>query len=234
MPTRTFQPRPVTAIGRGLPAIGIAASVSFVVLLAALHVIQRDLDPTWRFVSEYALGTGGFLMAVAFLALAIASVSVGALYWGQARTLIGRIGVVLAGISGLGMLIAAICPTDPINTAPDDATLNGTLHMVGGQLNLTPLAILLITIGLGKNTAWRSIRPAQLVVVATALVVAVAFGASSATAHDGFGPGDYAGLFGRIMLVAYAAWVIVSGVHALRLSRVTAGSQPSRHVPVGA
>ena len=36
-----------------------AFTVTFVLLLAALHVIKPEIDPSWRFISEYALGDHG-------------------------------------------------------------------------------------------------------------------------------------------------------------------------------
>lgn len=53
-------------------------------------------------------------------------------------------------------------------------------------------------------------------------------------AESGIGPGVHAGLFGRFMLLAYAGWVIVSGVRARRLNRAGVVSTPARQVPVGA
>ena len=219
MTASTLQARPVTPTGARWATIGVAAAAAFAVLLGLLHIIQPELDPTWRFVSEYALGRAGWLMTVAFLALAVACVSVVALYWGQARTVVGRIGVALAGLSGLGLLIAAVFPTDPITTAPQDATLNGTLHLVGGQLNLTPFAILLITIGLGRFVVWHAVRGRLWVIVALALAAAIGFTSTAAASAGAFGPGVYTGLFGRIMLLAFAIWVIVAGLHARRLAR---------------
>lgn len=92
MPTTTLEPRPVTTAGHRWATTAIVGAVTFVVRLALLHIIKPELDPTWRFVSEYALGTGGFLMTAEFLALAVACVSVVGMLWNQARTVVGRIG----------------------------------------------------------------------------------------------------------------------------------------------
>lgn len=219
MTAATPQARPVTPAGARWATIGVAAAAAFAGLLLLLHLIQPQLDPTWRFVSEYALGPAGWLMTAAFLALALACAGVVALYWGQASTVVGRIGVVLAGLSGLGLLIAAVFPTDPITTAPQDATPSGTLHQVGGQLNLTPFAILLITIGLGRFAAWRAVRGRLWLIVTIALAAAIGFTSTAAVSAGTFGPGVYTGLFGRIMLLAFAAWVIVAGLQARKLAR---------------
>ena len=218
-----LDPRPLTSRTRAAAVVAIVAAGTAAAALLLLHVLRPDLDPTWRFVSEYALGPFGFVMTVAFLAIAAASAALVALIWGQARTVTGRIGAVLAAISGLGMLISATCPTDPITTPADEFTLSGTLHAVGGQLNFTPFAILFLTIGLRRAHDWRPVLPALWAIVAVALAVTVGFIATAATATGDFRPGVFTALLGRGMLAAYLAWVIVAASHALRLPRVTSG-----------
>jgi hypothetical protein len=67
--------QPLTAI-RKLPAIiALGAGAGFVVLLILLHILRPDLDPSWRFISEYAVGRFGYLMIIAFLTLSAGYVS---------------------------------------------------------------------------------------------------------------------------------------------------------------
>jgi hypothetical protein len=47
----------------------LAGAAVFLVLLGALHVITPELAPSWRFVSEYAIGENGWVMTLAFLSL---------------------------------------------------------------------------------------------------------------------------------------------------------------------
>jgi hypothetical protein len=216
-----LDPRPLTSPTRTAAIVAIVAAGTAAAALLLLHLLRPDLDPTWRFVSEYALGPLGFVMTLAFLAIAAASAALVVVMWGQARTVTGRIGAVLAAISGLGMLISAAFPTDPITTPADEFTLSGTLHAVGGQLNLTPFAILFLTIGLRRAHDWRPVLPALWAIVAVALAVTVGFIATTAT--DGFGPGVLTALFGRGMLAAYLAWVILAASHTLRLPRAASG-----------
>ena len=44
---------------RSAARVSLAACGLFVLLLAALHLLRPDLDPSWRFVSEYQLGEHG-------------------------------------------------------------------------------------------------------------------------------------------------------------------------------
>jgi hypothetical protein len=36
--------------------LSLAAATAFLAMLAALHVLRPDLDPSWRFISEYEQG----------------------------------------------------------------------------------------------------------------------------------------------------------------------------------
>src|SRR5215475_13436334 len=91
----------------------------FLVLLAVLHIIKPEYDPSWRMISEYEIGRFGWTMQLAFMSLAIASVCAIAAVWSQAKSIIGYIGFVMLFIAATGMIIGAIYPSDPITTDPD-------------------------------------------------------------------------------------------------------------------
>jgi hypothetical protein len=65
-------------MGRVPAAASALSGLLFVALLGLLHVLEPAFDPRWRFVSEYALGRYGWLMSIAFVALAV-SLAAGAL-----------------------------------------------------------------------------------------------------------------------------------------------------------
>lgn len=59
-------------------------AILFLLLLATLHLLKADLDPSWHFISEYEIGRHGWLMqaeswrpARRAVALATAIVTVG-------------------------------------------------------------------------------------------------------------------------------------------------------------
>lgn len=41
--------------------ISILTTLLFMLLLALLHIIKPEIEPTWRFISEYAFGKNGWL-----------------------------------------------------------------------------------------------------------------------------------------------------------------------------
>ena len=60
----------------GLIASGVTASV-----IVLLHFVEPEYDPSWRMISEYSLGRHGWLMRVAFIAMAIASAAMCVALW---------------------------------------------------------------------------------------------------------------------------------------------------------
>jgi hypothetical protein len=50
---------------------GLAAVVVFLILLAALHFLEPDFDPSKDPISEYELGRCGWVMALAFFSLGL-------------------------------------------------------------------------------------------------------------------------------------------------------------------
>jgi amino acid transporter len=129
---------PVSPAASSAAQLSIASGVLFVLLLGSLHVLEPEFNPTWRFVSEYALGAFGWMMRLAFLALATSLTSAGVAILSQVRTVTGYIGLVGLGIAGIGFLIAAIFTTDPATTSREAATFSGKMHVFGASLGMTP------------------------------------------------------------------------------------------------
>lgn len=184
-------------------------AASFAVLLLALHFIKPELDPTWRFISEYARGDMGWLMSLAFAALGASCFAAIPLFWRSLKGWAGRIGLVLLAVSGIGMFLAALFVTDPINTPMDQLSTAGTIHSMGGQLNLTSFAMIFLTIALVRNEAWKKLKSVLWVVTAVCLAADIAFIATAASSEGAFGPGVYTGLFGRITILCFAVWVLI-------------------------
>lgn len=137
--------KPVAAISRTAALVSLGAAVAFVVLLAALHVIKPELDPSWHFISEYAIGDYGWVMVLVFLSLALSYVTLFVAIRSQTQTIVGKIGLALLLVSALGLTIAAVFTTDPITASQDAVTTEGSLHNLGGMLGIAmPFAAALI------------------------------------------------------------------------------------------
>jgi len=213
--------KPVTAISLTAACVSFAAAATFVVLLAALHVLEPEFDPSWSFISEYELGRYGWVMALAFLSLAVSYVALFIAIHSQLRTIIGRIGLAALLISAVGLAMAGIFTTDPITTSPEDITTNGMLHNVGGTLGLAmTFAAAFISWTMARNPAWSSARRSLLWTAGIALACTVGFIVflMAVLPSDGkFGPNVPVGWPSRIEILAYCAWLMVVARQAIRV-----------------
>jgi hypothetical protein len=218
----TARARPVVAVSSAAARLSFAAAATFVVLLAALHFIKPELDPSWHFISEYAIGEYGWIMVLAFLSLAIGYVSLFVSLLSQLRTIAGRIGLALLLVSALGLTIAAIFTTDPITVSENAVTTEGTLHNLGGTLGLAmPFAAVLIGWKLAPNPAWSSARRPILWATGLALVAFVVSFVSLSVmvslSGGKFGPEVLVGWPNRFEIVAYSVWLMVVARQAIRV-----------------
>jgi Protein of unknown function (DUF998) len=227
---RTATAERVTAISRTAAQLSLAAAAMFLVLLAALHLIKPELDPSWRFISEYAIGDHGWIMAVAFFSFAAGYVALFIAIRSQTRTITGRIGLALLLVSAAGLAIGGIFTTDPITASKDALTTTGKLHSLGGTLGIAqPIAAAFISWTLARNPAWSVARRALLSTAGLALVAFLGSAAASGimlSQHDGkFGPEVLVGWPNRLEVLAYSVWLMTVAWHAIQLR-----SQEAAHI----
>lgn len=205
--------------GRAAAWLALGTSALFLALLAALHLITPELDPSWRMISEYAIGRHGWVMAVAFFALTASYTSLAGALAAHVKTNGGRFGLALLVVGAVGTAIAAVYPTDPITISRDAVTSSGQMHGLGAMLGIPtfPFAASLITWGLWRNPAWAGARRSLLLAVGLVWLGLGVFVLSMATQFRGsFGPDVLIGWQNRFLIVAYTAWVIVAAWQANR------------------
>jgi hypothetical protein len=216
---------PVTATSRAAARLSLAAAATFLVLLAALHVIKPELDPSWRMVSEYEIGRYGWMMVLAFLSLAFSCATLFVAIRSRIQTTGGRIGLAFLVVSALGMTIAAIFTTDPITASQDELTTHGNLHGLGALLGIPgfPIAAMLISLSLIRNRVWSPARRSLLWTGVLTWIGLLVFALSVALllpqGNGGFGPDVPIGWPNRLLVLAYSVWLMAVAWHALRLSR---------------
>ena len=218
----TAKAQSVAAVSSTAARLSFAAAATFVVLLAALHAIKPELDPSWHFISEYAIGRYGWIMVLAFLALALGYVSLFVAIRSHLRTITGRIGLALLLVGALGLAIAAIFTTDPITVSKDAVTTEGTLHNLGGTLGIAmPCAAALIGWKLARNPAWSSAKRPLLWATVLALVgFMVSFfslGVMVLQSDGTFGPDVLVGWPNRFEMLAYSVWLMTVAWQVVKL-----------------
>lgn len=202
--------------------VALGASALFLALLALLHLLTPELDPSWRMISEYAIGRHGWVIALAFFALTASYASLALALAPQVKTLGGRLGLALLIIGAAGTAIAGVYPTDPITSGPDGVTSSGQLHGLGTLLGIPtfPIAATLIVWGLWRNSAWVKGRRSLLLAAGLTWLGLIVFVLSMATQFRGaFGPEVLIGWQNRFLVVAYTAWVLVAAWQTNKQSR---------------
>lgn len=185
-----------------------AAAVLGLGSLAMLHLLSPEFDPTWRMVSEYALGHHRWLLSVMFVLMATSSLALGWTLRPQLTASAGRIGLILLFISAVGQALAAVFDVSQ--------PLHGLAALLG--IPTFPFAALLITRSLTQGTArsgakralWGAAHLTWISLVLMVLMMVIGL------AHSGgqMGPGVLIGLPNRLLLVANAVWLILAARQA--------------------
>jgi hypothetical protein len=207
--------------------LAIAAAAATLLLLASLHVLSPEFDPSWRMVSEYANGHYGWVLSLMFAAWGLSSWALAFAIWPEARTTPTRIGLVLLTVAGVGQAMAAAFDIN-----------HDTLHGVAGALGILglPIAAMLISVSLGRTEPWSVAKrtllwTANLTWVSVALLGATFVLLVATFSQVGGGlpaqapkvlPPGVIGLVGwanRLLVVLYCVWVITVAWQALKLRR---------------
>ena len=225
MAENTYIVKPVTGISRTAARLSLASATMSLVLLAALHVIKPEFDPSWRMVSEYAIGEHGWVMRLAFLSLAFSFASLFVAIRSQTRTVGGRIGLAVLLASAAAMSAAAVFAIDPIAASKDELTTHGNLHALASMIGVPglPVAAVLISRGLARNRAWSSARRSLLwsanLTWISVLLIVLTLAVMLPQAGGKFGPDVLIGWPNRLMIVAYCAWLMVVAWRVAQLTR---------------
>jgi hypothetical protein len=95
-------------IAKPAALLAIALTVIALLLLASLHVLSPEFAPSWRMISEYALGRYGWVLSLMFLAMGLSSWAIGAAVWRQVQTAAGKVGLWFLIAAGLGGAMASV------------------------------------------------------------------------------------------------------------------------------
>ncbi len=191
-----------------LIAVGLA-----VALVAVLHLVEPEYDPSWRMLSEYSLGRFGWVMRIAFMAAGTGVIAAAMVLPDSAW--LGRAGLVLVAFGPLG---AAFVDTDPITTPRQQMSRRSNVHAALGSLFILGFPIAATLAGLGAagdaNLGWIL----AVASIAPWLVLAWFLGTSVRHARpDGVGAADVPiGWPNRASMLVYLGWVALAAALVLR------------------
>ena len=192
----------------------LAAAVSLVTL-AALHILKPELHPSRTMISQYALGSYGWVMALCFAAFGLASGSLAVAMVPYVRSLGGRIGVALLLTAAVGLVMAARFPMDPASTPPAQMSHSGRMHGVAFMLGVPSmvLAVLVLSFALGGQVwyaGWLLKTVAAIIWMSLIVMIGIMLRVGPGKPPDPNGPERFVGVPNRLMMVAYAVWLMVA------------------------
>ena len=193
--------RPAKQVAR-IAAIAIVGISYFLTTVIALHFLRPDYDSVSRFVSEYAVGSYGFLMTSAFFGLSLGSLAlVIGLYQGVSRSARSWIGLILLGIWGVAILIAGIFPT-ALKGAP--ATTSDNIHSLASLVSFLSLipATILLSRRFKQDEKWRPFHRSALILSLVILGTFIGFFLTFET--------EFAGLTQRIFIATFLIWLLLA------------------------
>jgi hypothetical protein len=207
----------VTMVLALLTIVGVAV---YLVTYTALHFLLPDVNAVLEPLSNYAVGPYGFLAIAANIGTGLAAFALTlGLYLGIAPPGRSYVGLFLLGLYGISELMAAYFLID----VGAEATMAGTIHNIVGNISFFafPIGVILLSLGMGKDERWRSLRrPALAVSVLAVLTVILTM--------VGFQLGIGFGVTQRIANVTVIVWMLIVALHLRSLAQGGLAQQPSR------
>jgi hypothetical protein len=184
----------------------IVFSATFLAILFLLHFLEPEFDPSWRMISEYALGRYGWGGSVLALLVAL---------WPYLRTIGGVIGRGWLLLIGVALFGAGIFKTNPI-TDTTISTANSLHALCGAFVILTfPIAASIVAGSLARNQEWFTARRPLLWVTLLVWFGILSFFGSIIISNainpsaGRMGPEVLLGWPNRFLVVAYHIWLII-------------------------
>lgn len=113
--------------------------------LAALHILSSEFKPSFRMVSEYALGKHKWLLTLFFISWGLCSIFFGLILWNIVTSYWAKFGVLFVLVTGVGAIMGGLFDVQH--------KLHGLSAVIG--VPFLPLGALLITYHLISKIEWR-------------------------------------------------------------------------------
>jgi hypothetical protein len=198
------------AVSQAAARISFAASVASLVFLAVLHLLSPEFNPSSRMVSEYALGSYGWVLLLMFLAWALSCIVLFFAIKSQAATVGRKIGLGFLLLAAVGMTMGGLFDVNH--------DLHGLAAMIG--MPSFPVAAVLINVSLGRNPSWASARGSLIWMAILTWVSLVLMNIAIFTGFSQTGdilPGAWFGWANRFLIIAYNGWLMVVAWQALQM-----------------
>jgi hypothetical protein len=200
--------------------LALAGAGIFAVSVVVLHFVEKEFEPSSRFISEYVLGDWGWLMNLAFFALGGAIVAVA---HGLRRGLSpGRrvtASVRLLYVGGITTVLTAFLNTDALaDTDAGRTSWHGTAHQLLGFIGIACLTVATFFLRgvFARDAQWRRFAPHALMFAVTTLAMFVLVLVA---------PTDSFGIAQRLFVTVDLLWIGTLGGALLGAERAVPSQQ---------
>lgn len=206
--------------------LAIASAAISLLCLLILHFVSPEFDPSWRMISEYALGNHKSLITLFFVFWGVSSFFIILLLWNVVTSKWAKFGMVLICISFIGQIMGGMFDIKH--------KLHGFAFLLG--VPSVPIAALLVSYHLIRKDNWRKYKASMLGSAHLTWISLVLMAITMALMISGFqkagipmGPdatppktlpdGVIAlnGYTNRILVVCYIYWLILVGRTYLKI-----------------
>lgn len=209
--------------------LSIAMGIMVILLLAALHFLSPEFDPTWRVISEYALGQFGWVLSLMFIAGALNAWLLAYSLRNEITTKWGKVGLGFLIATGIGSAMASVFE------------IPHPMHNLAGLIGVLslPIAAMLISVHLNRMPKWSGSKTAViwtanltwigLVVFVISMVVLMTTytqsGGDMNVKPDAvekvlpMGTIAFNGIMNRILVLLTPLWTITVARQVIRLNR---------------
>jgi hypothetical protein len=205
--------------------VAIAASCAALFLL---HLVSPEFAPSWRMVSEYANGQHKWLLTMVFAGWALSSFALIAALWPLRDTTLGKVGLILLLLGGVGQTMGALFD------------INHKLHGPAAMIGIPSLCIaaVVLTLALARRSdisappLWSACLPgitfalmigAFMLFVSSLKAAGVDISGQSGPLKElPTGVSGYVGWANRLLFAASYLWAVITSVAVIQTSTVAA------------
>jgi len=191
--------------------LAMAAAVMVLLLLASLHILSPEFDPSWRVVSEYANGRYRWVLSLMFAFWALSTWALAIAIWSQVRGMGGKIALSILIAAGIGEAMATVFD------------IKHPLHELAGLLGVVslPIAAMLISLRLGRTQPLAAAKKVLLWTANLTWVSLLLLMLSLVVLMSGHVRASHTliGWWNRLLVVIYCVWVVVVAWQAIQLRR---------------
>ena len=204
--------------------ISIVFAAVFLVILILLHFLKRELNPSWRMISEYEIGRFGWMMRLAFFSWGAGILALLITIWPFLQLPSGTISRWWFVLIVIALFGAGIFKTDPITD--NTKSLVNTIHTICGTIVILtfPIAASLAVNSLRHNPLWAAYQGWLIFSTTLAWIGMVAFFTSiiisrikDPLAGEAGNPPVYMGWPNRFNVLTYIVWIMITAAISLRL-----------------